>query len=90
MTQPELLDRARSMLAQRLNIDPATITPDSDIESLGADSLDLLVMAKEFEEHFRIQLATREIQKFRTVGDVVQALASKVPGAEPGLGGTQA
>jgi acyl carrier protein len=81
MTELELVEQARAVLIRRLKIDPAAITSETNMEDLGADSLDLLTMASEFEQVFSVDISTKEIQQIRTFGDIVRQLSSKVGGA---------
>jgi acyl carrier protein len=47
------------------------------IDDLGADSLDLVELIMEMEETFGIQIADEELEKIRTIQDVVDFLRSK-------------
>jgi acyl carrier protein len=78
MTEYEVVEQARAVLTRRLKVDPAAITPETAIEDLGADSLDLLTMASEFEQVFSVAISTKEIQQIRTFGDIVRQLSAKV------------
>jgi acyl carrier protein len=49
----------------------------SFIDDLGADSLDLVELIMEMEENFGIQIADEELEKIRTIGDVIDFLHSK-------------
>ncbi len=78
MTESELAEEARGLLSRRLKVDPATVTPETSIEELGADSLDLIILAGEFEETFSIAISTKEIQQIRTFDDIVRQLSGKL------------
>jgi acyl carrier protein len=78
MTELELIERARGVLIRRLKVNPAAVTPDVAIVDLGADSLDLLMMAGEFEELFSVDISTKEIKEIRTFGDIIQRLWLKL------------
>ena len=47
------------------------------IEDLGADSLDLVELIMEMEENFKIQISDDELEKIRTIQDVVNFLRAK-------------
>jgi len=81
MTEMELVEQARTVLTRRLKVDPAEITLETNMADLGADSLDLLTMASEFEQVFSISIATKEIQQIRTFGDIIHQLSAKVGSA---------
>lgn len=78
MTRQELVEKARTLLAHRLKIDRKMISPETSIYDLGADSLDVLVIARDFEEVFSIVISTREIQQIRTFGDIISQLSQKI------------
>jgi len=78
MTRQELVEKARTLLAHRLKIDRKMIRPETSIYDLGADSLDVLVIARDFEEVFSIVIYTREIQQIRTFDDIISQLSQKI------------
>jgi len=78
MTEMELVEQARAVLIRRLKVDPDEVTPETNMEDLGADSLDLLTMASEFEQVFSVAISTKEIQQIRTFGDIIRQLSAKV------------
>ncbi|OGP67585.1 MAG: acyl carrier protein [Deltaproteobacteria bacterium RBG_19FT_COMBO_43_11] len=49
----------------------------SFIDDLGADSLDLVELIMEMEEVFGIEIADEELEKIRTIKDVIEFLKSK-------------
>jgi acyl carrier protein len=78
MTEQELTEQVRAVLVRRLKVDPSLITLETDIEELGADSLDLVTLAGEFEDVFSVAIPTKDIMKIRTFGDIVRQLSEKV------------
>lgn len=52
-------------------------TKASFIDDLGADSLDLVELIMEMEENFGIQMSDEELEKTRTIQDVINYLKSK-------------
>ena len=50
------------------------------VEDLGFDSLKLLTLAAEIENHFRITLDPDEEARLATLGDLVAILETKLPG----------
>ncbi|MDY4787785.1 MAG: phosphopantetheine-binding protein [Bacilli bacterium] len=53
------------------------IKSESELRSLGIDSLDLVEIIMDIEEQFGIQFENDELNKFVTVDDVVKAIESK-------------
>lgn len=49
----------------------------SFIDDLGADSLDLVELIMEMEEVFGLEIADEELEKIRTIKDVVDFLKNK-------------
>jgi acyl carrier protein len=49
----------------------------SFIDDLGADSLDLVELIMEMEEVFGIEIADDELEKIRTIKDVIDFIKSK-------------
>ena len=73
-------ETVKSMIAEQLKVDPATITLDSRLmEDLKADSANIMVMIMDLEDRFGITVEDDQIMKLRTVGDVVSYIA-KVKG----------
>lgn len=64
--------RVIAIIADKLGVDPSTVTPEADIQSdLGADSLDTVEMIMEFEKEFGIQIPEEETERIKTVGDAI-------------------
>jgi acyl carrier protein len=49
----------------------------SFIDDLGADSLDLVELIMEMEEVFGVEIADEELEKIRTIKDIIEFLAKK-------------
>jgi acyl carrier protein len=66
MSQPipsesEILERFAKVVSKSLRIDPALVTPEADLELLGAESLDLLEISVDTESEFNICLPEKNI-----------------------------
>ncbi len=73
-------------VSNQMEIPVSNITPNMRlVEDLHADSLDVVVMAMEYERRFDIRISERDITNFSTVGDVIaylmRALERKDAGA---------
>lgn len=61
-----------SLIAEKLNKKVESISLDARlVEDLGADSLDIVEMIMAFEDEFGISLPDEEVEKMKTVKDVV-------------------
>jgi acyl carrier protein len=49
----------------------------SFIDDLGADSLDLVELIMEMEEKFGVEIADEELEKIRTIKDVIEFLKKR-------------
>ncbi len=67
-----VFDKVRDMIAEQLQVDAATIKPESRlVEDLKADSANVMVMILELESEFGIEVEDDVILGLKTVGDVV-------------------
>ena len=68
-----VFDQVRDMIASQLQVDAATITPESRlVEDLKADSANVMVMILELENLFGIEVEDEVILNLKTVGDVAK------------------
>ncbi len=59
------------IVAEKLNVDKTTITPDATLQGLGADSLDIVEFIMRFEDQFGIEINDEDAEKLQTLGEVV-------------------
>lgn len=71
------LEKLTTIIADQLGIDEANITEDTTLEDLGADSLALVELVMSVEEEFDIQIEDEDMEKFKSVGDVLDYIESK-------------
>ena len=70
-----MLETLKKLLAEELQIDPNTVTPDAELASdLGLNSIELANLVMICEEKFDLTIDDDDIHKFVTVGDVVEYL----------------
>ncbi|WP_283170716.1 acyl carrier protein [Curtanaerobium respiraculi] len=68
------IDAIKEVLSENLDIDPATVTPDSTLDSLGIDSLDLVEMTVDLEEKLDIEFD--ETEGIKTIGEMAAYIDS--------------
>lgn len=74
-----LFEKVRDILAEQLEIDPETITLDTNIvDDLDADSLDFVEMITSIEDEFDIVVTDEKVGDFKTVRQVVEFLETLV------------
>ena len=70
-----ILDTIKKLLSEQLGIDPEKITEQTNFKTeLNADSLDLVEMMLALEEEYGISFENVELEKFETVGDVINCI----------------
>ena len=69
----ESIDLIRAFLRDRLSVEPETVVSQSILADLGVDSLMMLELMFEFEDHFGIKLSS-DLKAPRTVGDMVSLM----------------
>lgn len=66
------------IIMEQLGVTREECVPEASfVDDLGADSLDLVELIMEMEENFGIQVSDEELEKIRTIGDVIEFLRSK-------------
>ncbi len=68
------IEIVRDVLVENLDLDPASITEDATLESLGVDSLDMVELVCDIEERCEIEFG--EPEGLTTVADIVAHIES--------------
>jgi acyl carrier protein len=71
------LDRLRAILVTEYKLDPQLLTPDTQLEVLGIDSLGLAELLFNVEDEFKITLPP-ELMALTTIGSVVQCIDERL------------
>ena len=73
-----LEEKVISIIMEQLDVTREECVPEASfIDDLGADSLDLVELIMEMEETFDVQIADNELEKIRTIKDVLDYLKNK-------------
>lgn len=73
-----MFETVKKILVDELQIDPSTITLESELSSdLGINSIELANLVMMCEDKFDITIDDEDIHRFLTVGDVVEFLESR-------------
>jgi len=74
-----VFEKIRDALASQFEVDPGTITADTDIiADLGADSLDLVELIMSLEDEFAISVTDEAIYGYKTVGEIMSYIESLI------------
>ena len=70
-----IFENVRDALAQQFEVEPETITPDTNlIDDLGADSLDVVELIMSLEDMFGISISDEDAAQLYTVRRIVEYL----------------
>ena len=79
MNKTELFDKVRDIISEKLDVEKDKVTLQAVLtDDLGADSLELVDLAMEIESSLGTAIADSELEKIKTVGDVVETLLKKM------------
>ena len=72
-----MLEKIKAILAEKLDIDPAIVSEETDFKSdLGIDSLDLFELVTDLEDAYQIEVPAEALESLTTVGKVIDYLKS--------------
>lgn len=75
-TNEEIAAEVKSIFCKTLKIEPEKLLPESRLqEDLNLDSLDMIEVVYEVEDHFGVQIPEDSIREIRTFQQVVDGLA---------------
>lgn len=66
------LEVVREMIVDRFGVQEDKVTEDMSFQDLGADSLDVVELVMELEDHFNIQFDDEKIEELSNIGDAVR------------------
>ncbi len=73
-----VFEKIRQILCDQLDLEEESVTMNSNItEDLGADSLDIVDLIMSIEEEFDLEFKDDQIDKIKTVGDIVNFIEDK-------------
>jgi acyl carrier protein len=79
MSQTEIFEKVKKIVAEQLSVEADTITPQSNFANdLGADSLDTVELVMALEEEFDIEIPDESAEKITTVQEAVDYINDKV------------
>jgi acyl carrier protein len=79
MDLKEIENKVKGVLVESLDIEEEKITMDSNlIDDLDIDSLELVDLTMEFENEFDVEIEDDQVEKIKTVGDIVNLIKEKL------------
>ncbi len=78
MTQDEIFEKVKKIVAEQLEIEPVKVTPEANFANdLNADSLDTVELVMALEEAFDVEIPDEAAEKITTVQAVVDYIGEK-------------
>ncbi|MCH9055672.1 acyl carrier protein [Parathermosynechococcus lividus] len=78
MTDSEILEKVKTIVADQLSVDAEKVVPEASFaDDLNADSLDSVELIMALEEAFNIEIPDEEAEKLKTVQDVLDFITNK-------------
>ena len=74
MTRDEILDKVRSILAPKIDVEPESIEQGDTLEDLGFDSLSAIEIIMEVEEEFDCEVDPERATDVNTVESMVDLI----------------
>ena len=69
--------KVKQIICEQLSVEEPEVTRDASfVETLNADSLDIVELIMAFEEAFNIEIPDDEAEKIRTVGNAIDYVAA--------------
>jgi len=90
MSNEELTERVRGIIAATQHVPKEKITAESTFEELGIDSLDGINILFAVESEFNINIPDDAAQNIRSVRDVVDGIAKLIDTGQGGAAAVQA
>ena len=64
-------EKLKEIIVDQLGVDVDSITADTALEDLGADSLDVVDLLMSIEDEFEVEIPDEEIENIKTLGELV-------------------
>ena len=78
-----VFDKLKEIIMDQLDVEEDEVTMDANIqEDLDADSLDMVDLVMSVEEEFDLKIEDEDVEKIKTVGDIVSFIEAHTAEAE--------
>ena len=70
--------KVKEIICEQLSVEESEVTPEASfVETLNADSLDIVELVMAFEETFNIEIPDDEAEKIRSVKDAIEYIKAR-------------
>lgn len=71
-----MFEKVKAIIVDQLSIsDEDMITPDTTLEDLGADSLDMVEVIMAIEDEFDVQIKDEDLESLKSVNDLIDYIS---------------
>ena len=78
MERQEILDKVITLVADHFELDPASITGETNLtKDIDADSIDFVELVLEMEDEFGAEISDEDAEKLVTVNNTVDYIAAR-------------
>ena len=74
----DVFAKVKGLINDQLGVDEGEIAKETSFEDLDADSLDIVELVMSLEEEFNLEISDEQVEKIKTVGDVVSYIEAHV------------
>ena len=74
----EVLDKLIEKTAAALKADKSTLSPDTEIKSIGLKSLELAAIISSFEEEYDCYIEYTELMHANTIGEAAEVISKNI------------
>jgi acyl carrier protein len=74
MTDEEIQEKVFDIFAKEARLDRDSLTPESVLEDLNIESLDMVQILFGIEETFDVYVPQDEVENLKTLGDVIKGI----------------
>ena len=74
----EVFEKIKDLICEQLEVDEDKIKMKTTFEDIDADSLDVVELVMALEEEFNLEIADEEVEKIKTVGDIVNYIEKQI------------
>ncbi len=67
-----IFEKVREIICLQFELDKDSITPETTLDELDADSLDIVDLAMSLEDEFDMEFPEEVVEDFSCVGDIVR------------------
>ncbi len=74
----EVFEKVKELISEQLDLDGEQLTIKTTFEDIDADSLDVVELVMALEEEFNLEIADEDVEKIKTIGDIVSYIEKQI------------